>query len=85
MMGVEPKRQSLTPEKWCSLERLTNVMELHGDALEQMATWREDLTIRIRRATLKLELIGLDDAEQAALEREAAEFNRCCRVLGWRP
>ena len=34
---------------------------------------------------LKFELIGLDDAEQAALEREAAEFNRCCRVLGWRP
>jgi hypothetical protein len=84
-MGVEPKRQSLAPEEWCSLERLTNVMGRHGDALEQMATWREDLTIRIRRATLKFELIGLDPAEQESLEREADEFNRCCRVLGWRP
>ena len=84
-MGVEPKRQSLAPEEWCSLERLANVMELHGDALEQMATWREDLTIRVRRATLKFELIGLDDAEQKALERETGEFNRCCKVLGWRP
>jgi hypothetical protein len=60
-------------------------MELHGDALEQMATWRQDLTMRIRRATLKFELIGLDPAEQESLEREADEFNRCCRVLGWRP
>ena len=84
-MGAATKRQSVAPEEWCSLERLTNVMEMHGDALEQMATWREDLTIRIRRAVLKFELIGLDDAEQAALEREATEFNRCCRVLGWRP
>jgi hypothetical protein len=67
------------------LERLTNVMGLHGDAVEQMATWREDLTIRIRRATLKFELIGLDPAEQESLEREAAEFYRSCRVLGWRP
>ena len=79
------RKDSFAAPEWCSLERLTNVMELHGDALEQMATWREDLTIRIRRATLKFELIGLDDAEQAALEREAAEFNRCCKVLGWRP
>ena len=84
-MGVEPKRQSLAPEEWYSLERPTNVMELHGDALEQMATWRQDLTIRIRRATLKFELIGLDPAEQVSLEREADEFNHCCRVLGWRP
>ena len=50
-----------------------------------MADWREDLTIRLRRAGLKLELIGGDDAEQAALECEADEFNRCCKVLGWRP
>jgi hypothetical protein len=84
-MGVEPKRQSIAPQEWCSLERLSSVMEMRGDALEQMATWREDLTIRIRRALLKFEHIGLDDAEQAALEREAAEFNRCCKVLGWRP
>jgi hypothetical protein len=84
LMAAAPKRQSLAPE-WCSLERLANVMELHGDALEQMAAWREDLTIRIRRATLKFELIGLDPMEQAALERESAEFNRSCRVLGWRP
>jgi hypothetical protein len=84
-MNSAPKRQSLAPEEWCSLERLSSVMDIHGDALEQMATWSEDLTIRIRLARLKFELIGLDEAEQAALEREAAEFNRSCRVLGWRP
>ena len=75
-MGVEPKRQSIAPEELCSLERLTNAMEMHGDALEQIATWRKDLTIRVRRA---------EHAEQEALERETAEFNRCCKVLGWRP
>ena len=84
-MGAEPKRQSIAPEEWCSLERLSSVMDIHGDALEQIATWHEDLTIRIRRARLKFELIGLDEAEQGALERETAEFNRCCKVLGWRP
>ena len=85
-MGAAPKRNhSFAAPEWCSLESLNNVAELHGDALEQMATWREDLTVRIRRALLKFELIGLDEAEQAALEREAAEFNRCCKVLGWRP
>ena len=84
-MGVEPKRQSIAPEEWCSLERLTNAMEMHCDALEHMATWREDLTVRVRRARLKFELIGLQHAEQEAIEREADEFNRCCKVLGWQP
>ena len=54
--------------------RTAQLLELHADALEQMATWREDLTIRTRRALLKFELVGLDEAER---EREAAEFNRC--------
>lgn len=79
------KDYSFAAPEWCSLESLNETMELHVDALEVMATWREDLTIRTRRATLKFELIGLDPMEQAALEREAAEFNRSCRVLGWRP
>ena len=83
-MGAAPKRQSVAPEEWCSLESLHVSTELHGDALEQMATWREDLTIRLRRARLKFELVGLDEAEQAALERETEEFNRCCKVLAWR-
>jgi hypothetical protein len=77
------RKDSFAAPEWCSLESLHDSTELHGEALEQMATWREDLTVRIRRAVLKFELIGLE--EQAALEREAAEFNRCCRVLGWRP
>jgi hypothetical protein len=79
------RKESFEAPEWCSLESLGNTTALHADALEQIATWREDLTIRIRRATLKFELIGLDEGEQAALEREAAEFNRCCRVLGWQP
>jgi hypothetical protein len=83
--GNTNRKDSFAAPEWCSLESLHDSTELHGDALEQMASWREDLTIRIRRATLKFELIGLDGAEQDALEREAAEFNRCCKVLGWRP
>ena len=80
-MGAAPKRQTRSPPKMVFARNGSpNVMELHGDALEQMATWRDDLTIRIRRAVLKFELIGLDEAEQAALEREAAEFNRSCQA-----
>jgi hypothetical protein len=56
--------------------------ELNLQALEIMGEWREDLTARLRRAGLKLELIGGDD--DSALAFEAAEFKRCCRVLGWR-
>jgi hypothetical protein len=79
------RKDSFAAPEWCSLESLHDSTELHDDALEQMASWREDLTIRIRRATLKFELIGLDPAEQESLEREAAEFYRSCRMLGWRP
>jgi hypothetical protein len=83
---AKPKRDcKYAAPEWCQLESLSRETELHGEALAQMATWREDLTVRIRRATLKFELIGLDQAEQDALEHECAEFNRCCRVLGWRP
>ena len=79
------RNDSFAAPEWCSLESLDAKIELHADALEQIATWREDLTIRTQRATLKFELIGLEPSEQAALEREASEFNRCCKVLGWRP
>jgi hypothetical protein len=78
------RKDSFAAPEWCSLESLSDSMELHGEALEQIATWREDLTVRIRRAQLKFQLIGLEHAEDA-LERETAEFNRCCKVLGWRP
>ena len=84
-MSNTKHKDSFAAAEWGSLESLSETMEVHGDALEQMAAWLDDLTIRIRRATLKFELIGLDPAEQAALEREAAEFNRSCRVLGWHP
>ena len=83
--GNTNRKDSFAAPEWCSLESLHDSTELHGEALEQMATWREDLTVRIRRAVLKFELIGLDEAEQGTLERETAEFNRCCKVLGWRP
>ncbi len=84
MTNLAQRKDSFAAPEWCSLESLSEVAELHGDALEQMATWREDLTIRLRRARLKFELVGLDEAEQAALERETEEFNRCCKVLAWR-
>ena len=57
-MSSNTKRKDLfaAPE-WCSLESLHDSTELHGDALEQMATWREDLTIRLRRALSSLNLL----------------------------
>jgi hypothetical protein len=60
-----------------------DAQELNLQALEIIANWREDLTIRLRRADLKLELIGGED--DVALAFEVEEFKRCCKVLGWRP
>ena len=57
-MGVEPKRQRIAPEEWCSLERLASVTEIHGDALEQMATWREDRSPLTSRTTQSLNLLN---------------------------
>jgi hypothetical protein len=56
----------------------------HLDALETIAKWSVDLTDRIRRARLKFELIGLDEAEQEALTAEQEQFKRCSKALQWR-
>jgi hypothetical protein len=54
------------------------------EQLEIIADWRDDLTIRIRRARLAFELVGLDVAEQDRLIAEVEEFRRTCRCLAWR-
>ena len=56
----------------------------HLDALETIANWSVDLSDRIRRARLKFELIGLDEAEQEALTAEQEQFKRCSKALQWR-
>jgi hypothetical protein len=56
----------------------------HLDALETIANWSVDLSHRLRRARLKFELIGLDDAEQEALAAEQEQFKRCSKALQWR-
>ena len=84
-MTVALNRTKLPKRLRSSFARLSalDAQELNLQALEIMAEWRRDLTIRLRRACLKLELIGGDD--DAALSFEVEEFKRCCRVLGWRP
>ena len=56
----------------------------HLDALETIANWSVDLSDRLRRARLKFELIGLDEAEQEALTAEQEQFKRCSKALQWR-
>ena len=56
----------------------------HLDALETISNWSVDLSDRIRRARLKFELIGLDEAEQEELAAEQEQFKRCSKALQWR-
>jgi hypothetical protein len=76
------RKQDVVDDLADSLSAL-DAQELNLQALEIMADWHADLTTRLRRAGLKLELIGGEDDE--ALAAEAEEFKRCCRALGWRP
>jgi hypothetical protein len=46
-----------------------------------ICAWVHDLTIRIRRAQLRAEVIGLDEAELDQLEHERDEILRLCKVL----
>jgi hypothetical protein len=51
------------------------------DTLETIADWKDDLRMRLRRAQLRHELIGLDPEEIAALADEERDFKRLCQVL----
>ena len=81
-----PSTRTCCSSRMGSLERLTSEKtETHGDARSRWPHGAKTSPSAFGVPRLKFELIGLDDAEQAALERETAEFNRCCKVLGWRP
>jgi len=51
------------------------------DDLEAIADWRDDLHSRIIRASLRFELVGLDEEEQDALAREVSAFAQVCRCM----
>jgi hypothetical protein len=51
------------------------------DTLSVIADWKDDLRIRLRRAQLRHELIGLDPEEIASLGEETRDFSRLCAVL----
>jgi len=51
------------------------------ESLEIVASWREDLTQRVRRAHLQFELVGLSAEEVIALSAEAESFKRACQML----
>ena len=72
-MGELAKPEFATSEKVRSLPDI--------DALEIVADWREDLTMRIRRARLRQEFDGVSPEEIMALSAETEDFNRLCRTL----
>ena len=76
------RKDPFAAPEWCSLESLYGSTELHGDALEQMATWREDLTIRIRRATLKFEILGLMTRSRGRLSARLLSSTAAARCSG---
>ena len=49
--------------------------------LEIIADWRDELQLKIRRAILYFEFVGLDAEEQERLEAEVETFNQICRCL----
>jgi hypothetical protein len=49
--------------------------------LEIIADWKVDLGVRIKRAQLRHELIGLSPEEIIALADEERDFKRLCQVL----
>ena len=51
------------------------------ESLEIVASWRVDLTQRVRRAHLQYELVGLSAEEVIALSAEAESFKRACQML----
>jgi hypothetical protein len=53
------------------------------EVLFVIADWKDDLRSRIRRALLRFELVGLNEAEQDQLAAEVEEFKRVCRALIW--
>jgi hypothetical protein len=52
------------------------------DDLEAVADWRDELAGKLRRAQLKLDLIGLDPDEQDYLAADVQTFTRLCSALG---
>jgi len=59
----------------------TDVFPVDIEALEVIADWREDLILRVRRAHLRYELVGLSAEEVIALSAEAESFKRACQML----
>ena len=51
------------------------------EELETVADWREELTMRIRRARLRQELDGVSPEEIIALSAETQDFKRLVQAL----
>jgi hypothetical protein len=69
-MGELAKPEFATSEKVRSLPDI--------DALEIVADWREDLTMRIRRARLRQEFDGVSPEEIMALSAETEDSSSVC-------
>ena len=51
------------------------------DDLEAIADWRDELRSKLFLASLRFELVGLDEEEQDALTREVSAFLQVCSAL----
>jgi len=65
------------------LAALRQHLERRTEANTVIAEWHDELRVRIARARLKFELIGLDTDKHEALVSEVADFKRVCRAIGW--
>jgi hypothetical protein len=57
------------------------VLTRHTSDLAVIADWRDELHAKIRRAQMRLELVGLDHEEQDLLADEVQAFKQLCSAL----
>jgi hypothetical protein len=86
------ERSSNTAEAIREQEQAANDLAAARVHLERRAAaniiicrWKDELRIKLARARLKHELIGLHSDEHDALADEVATFKRLCAAIGWSP
>ena len=78
-----PSPQASKQQLLRQLEAARQQLDRRTEALEIIAAWRDELRVRLARAELRAELIGLHGEEQHALAVEVNAFRRCCRGSVW--
>jgi hypothetical protein len=77
-------RRDPEPGKFGEIERSPNTPEedpAQAAAMAIITVWRDELRIKLARARLCFELIGLSTEEQDALRAEVGRFKELCALL----